>query len=131
ILESLPDEETARVVVLVLQRDPGQADPAVTDLHPVGTLARVLHRSRRHKDGGGYVFIAAGLQRVRLVEETGHEPFLKARVELLEDRAPAEPDPAYLALRDTLRSLFSAYVEKSPNLSNDIVGLVADVEDAA
>jgi ATP-dependent Lon protease len=49
---------------------------------------------------------------------------------LLRDVAPALEDPEYLALRDTLRKLFSSFVEKSPNLSNDLVAVVADLEDA-
>jgi ATP-dependent Lon protease len=130
LVDALPSDDSARTVALVLQRNPSELDPGVRDLHPIGTLARILHVSPLRQDGRGYVLLAAGLRRVRLLEELARDPHLRARVDLLDDVIPTVPDPEFLALRDTLRKLFVAYVEKSPSLSNDVASVVPEVEDA-
>src|SRR5215813_10925300 len=58
LVEHLPDEETQRVIVIVLQRSAEDPDPGLADLHPVGTLARVLHVVPMADDGRGYALLA-------------------------------------------------------------------------
>jgi ATP-dependent Lon protease len=132
LVEHLPADDAARTVALALQYEPGEADPGLGQLHTIGTLARVLHVAPVGQEGQrGYVLLAAGLRRVRLLEEVTRDPYLKARVAVLEEVVPDVPDPEYLALRDSLRKLFSAYVEKSPNIANEVAAVIADVEDAS
>ncbi len=132
LVEHLPADDAARTVVLALQHEPGEPDPGLDQLHTFGTLARVLHVAPVGQEGQrGYVLLAAGLRRVRILEELARDPYLKARIALLEEIVPEVPDPEYLALRDSLRKLFSAYVEKSPNIANEVAAVVADVEDAS
>jgi ATP-dependent Lon protease len=132
LVEHLPADDAARTVVLALQHEPGEPDPGLTQLHTFGTLARVLHVAPVGQEGQrGYVLLAAGLRRVRLLDELARDPYLKARVALLEEVVPEVLDPEYLALRDSLRKLFAAYVEKSPNIANEVAAVVADVEDAS
>src|SRR5262249_6401568 len=130
LVEHLPDEETSRVIVIVLQRSADDPDPGVADLHPVGTLARVLHVVPMADDGRGYALLAAAIKRVRSVAPLAHSPFLRARVELIDDLAPDFADPEYLALEDSLRKLFVSYVEKSPAVSPDVVSVVREAQDA-
>ncbi|HXJ22734.1 MAG TPA: endopeptidase La [Polyangia bacterium] len=132
LVEHLPADDAARTVVLALQHEPGEADPGLEELHAIGTLARVLHVAPIGQEGQrGYVLLAAGLRRVRLLEQVVRDPYLKARIEMLGEVVPDDPDPEYLALRDSLRKLFGAYVEKSPNIANEVAAVVADVDDAA
>ncbi|HEY8924631.1 MAG TPA: endopeptidase La [Polyangia bacterium] len=131
-IEHLPGDDSSRMVAFALQRDPAEPDPRVGQLHPVGTLARVLHAAPAGEDGRrGYVLLAAGLRRVRLLEELTHEPYLQARVSVLEDAVPSVPDPEYLALRDSVRKLFAVYIEKSPNIANEVAGALTELEDAS
>jgi ATP-dependent Lon protease len=131
LIEALPAAESQREVLLVLQRSVGHEDPLVADLHGIGTLARIIHVSSVKKEETEYFVLAAGIQRARLLQETSREPFLRAKVELLSDLVPAVADPEYLALAATVRKLFAGFVEKSPQLSNELVTIVAEIEDAA
>jgi ATP-dependent Lon protease len=132
LVEHLPADDAARTVALALQHEPGEADPGLAELYTTGTLARVLHVAPVGQEGQrGYVLLAAGLRRVRLLEELTRDPYLKARVAVLEEVVPEVPDAEYLALRDSLRKLFAAYVEKSPNIANEVAAVVSDVEDAS
>src|SRR4051812_14864462 len=58
LVEALPSDEGMRTVVLVLQRNAADPDPAVRDLYDVGTLARVLHVAPVRQDGRAYVLLA-------------------------------------------------------------------------
>jgi ATP-dependent Lon protease len=129
LVEALPSDESERVAVLVLQRSQADEDPAIADLHPVGTLARILHVSQVRRGGPGYAVLAAGVQRVRLVAELAREPYLRARVELLEDVVPTTDDPEYLALKDSLQKLFTSFVERSSSVSADLLGVLQGIDD--
>jgi ATP-dependent Lon protease len=129
-IESLPKDDSSRALVMALQRDPGVEEPALSDLYAVATLVRVLHVSAVRSEGGGVLVLAMGLRRVRFLEELEREPYLRARVELLRDRTPDSEDAEYLALRDSVRNLFSSIVERSPGMSNEVVAAMRDIEDA-
>ena len=85
-----------RPVALVMQRDPEQEDPGPEDLHPVGTLARIL-RYVTTPDGNHHV-IVQGEQRVRLGPYEGGLPFLAARHEPLPEPEPADAEVEALAM---------------------------------
>jgi ATP-dependent Lon protease len=131
MIESLVEREGDRTIALVLQRDPNDDDPSLVGLHPIGTLARVVHWAPARHDGGSYIVLTAGLQRVRLLRETQRDPFLIARVELLEDEVPSVDDVEYQALRDSLRRLLASYLAKAENVSTEVQRLLDQIDDAA
>jgi ATP-dependent Lon protease len=131
LVETLPPADSTTSIALFLQRDPAIEDPMPGDLHSVGVLARVVQRARASRERPGYVLLVAALQRVRLLAEVGRDPFLKTRVELLEDQTPRLEDPEYLALRDGLRKLLASFVQRSPQLPGDALPVIAALEDAA
>src|ERR1700722_8046754 len=81
LLDSLEGEE--KILSVVAQLDPRTEDPAGTDLHSVGTAARV-HKMVRMPNGNVVAFLE-GLHRVRVVEILGLKPFLRATVEQMPD----------------------------------------------
>src|SRR2546429_7428697 len=81
LVGSLQGED--KLLGVVAQLDPRIEDPAASDLHKVGTLARV-HKTVKMPNGNVVVFLE-GLQRIQVVDLVGLRPYLRARVE-------AEPD---------------------------------------
>src|SRR5438045_9339458 len=69
-------------VVAFTQKRSEDDDPGVEDLHPVGTLARILGAVRQ--PDGNYAVVAQGVARVRLDAIVASPPYHLARVE----RAP-------------------------------------------
>src|SRR6185436_6889614 len=67
------------LVVLAVQRDPALEDPALVDLHPIATLARVLERTDRGPRG--IVLVVETMQRVRLVSLAQSVPYWTARLD--------------------------------------------------
>ena len=131
LIESLPAVQASRMVALALQRNPADEDPPLAALHEVATLAQVVHVARSRRDGMGYLVVVATHKRLRLLSETAREPYLRARVETLDDLLPRHEDPEYLGLRDSVKKLFGAYIEKAGNIASEVIPVVAELEDAA
>jgi ATP-dependent Lon protease len=115
LLESLEGPE--KLLGVVAQLDPRVENPAGTDLHAVGTLAKV-HKKVRMPNGNIVAFIE-GLERFRVVEVIGLKPFLRAQIEQQED-LETQPDNELTALQRNVQELFREVVARSPQLSDDL-----------
>src|SRR6059036_409462 len=116
-----------RLVGAVTQKDPADDAPGADGLHSIGTLT-VIHKALKQPDGT-LRLVAQGVGRFRLLEIIQTEPYLKARIEAIEERAPAE-DVELEALVRSVTSLFSKVVSLSPALPDELVGVLANVEGA-
>src|SRR5579884_2867466 len=114
LVNSLQGDE--KYLGVVAQLDPRVEDPAAADLHKVGTLARV-HKTVKMPNGNIVIFLE-GLQRIQIVELLGIRPFLRAKaVNELE------------ALQRNAQDLFRDVVSHSPQLSDDLQSVAANIED--
>src|SRR5271170_1979174 len=123
LLDSLEGPE--KLLGVVAQLDPRVEVPGGTDLHSVGTLAKV-HKMVRMPNGNVVAFLE-GLDRIRVLEVIGLKPFLRARVELqpdLEDQRDAE----LTALERNVQELFRDVVARSPQLSDDLQTEVMNID---
>jgi ATP-dependent Lon protease len=96
-----------KVIGLVTQRDEAKEDPAPQDLYPIGTAALVLKMIRQADDH--VLIIAQGLRRFRLRKIVATSPFVRAEVDLLESKLPAESkewEAEFRNLRDSAAHLF-------------------------
>ena len=115
LLDSLEGPE--KLLGVVAQLDPRVEAPTGTDLHSVGTLAKV-HKMVRMPNGNVVAFLE-GLDRLRVLEVVGLKPFLRARVELQPD-VEGERDAELTALERNVQELFREVVARSPQLSDDL-----------
>jgi ATP-dependent Lon protease len=125
LVNSLEGEE--KLMGVIAQLDPRVEDPGPTDLHGVGTLAKV-HKLVRMPNGNMVAFLE-GLDRFRLVELQGMRPFLRARAEAVAD-VYAGPDAEREALKLSVIDLFREVVARSPQLSDDLANSAAAIADA-
>jgi ATP-dependent Lon protease len=123
LLNSLEGPE--KLLGVVAQLDPRVEDPAGTDLHGVGTLAKV-HKMVRMPNGNVVAFLE-GLDRIRVMEVIGLKPFLRARVEGQPDLED-QPEPELTALTRNVQELFREVVARSPQLSDDLQTEVMNME---
>jgi ATP-dependent Lon protease len=124
LVNSLQAED--KLLGVVAQLDPRIEDPAAADLHKVGTLARV-HKTVKMPNGNVVVFLE-GLQRIQIVELTNLRPFLRARVKPEPD-ITGEPDNELEALQRNAQDLFRDVVSHSPQLSDDLQAVVANIDE--
>jgi ATP-dependent Lon protease len=93
---ALLDDLGARALLgVVTQRDPAVADPALGDLHEVGTLARVVQIERTRDRG--YRVVLEGLSRFRLTGLARSEPYWLAEGEALPEETADASEARLLA----------------------------------
>src|SRR5713101_1391630 len=124
LVDSLSGEE--KLIGVVAQLDPRIEDPAASDLHKVGTLAKV-HKTVKMPNGNVVVFLE-GIQRIQVVELVGFRPFLRARVEAQPDDL-GEQDAELEALQRQAQDLFREVVSHSSQLSDELQAMAINIED--
>jgi ATP-dependent Lon protease len=113
------------LVGAVAQRDPKVDAPGAADLHTVGTVT-VIHKALKQGDGT-LRLVAQGLARFRLVEILQTQPYLKARIEAIDEETPGV-DVEVEALVRSVTSLFEKVVSLSPALPDELVGVLANAD---
>jgi len=114
-----------RLLALVAQRDPKMEPAKPEDLYRVGTVG-VIHQFAR-APGGSVRLMVQGLERIRLLDFIGTEPYLVARIEAARDQTvqATEVDAHRRAVVDIFRRL----VEASPELPDELAAAVETVTD--
>ncbi len=113
-------------IFLVTQREISVAEPEEADLYSIGTVCHIVEILKT-SDTTVRVRVE-GRQRARLHRLWQTTPFLQANVELLEEPAIRHTDRIEALLRQTY-SIFGAYHDLVPNLSDDLVATVLDSRD--
>ncbi len=113
----LIDEAVAgdKIIGFFAQR-PGSEKPVPENLYHIGTAA-LIARMFKLPDGSVRAFLQ-GLSRIRLKKITQTEPYLKGKVEIIEDKI--EMTTELEALTRNLLSLFQKAVQLAPNLPNEL-----------
>src|SRR5215472_3568767 len=125
LLDSLEGPE--KLLGVVAQLDPRIEAPSGSDLHSVGTLAKV-HKMVRMPNGNVVAFLE-GLERIRVLEVVGLKPFMRARAEL-QPNLGEERDAELTALERNVQELFREVVARSPQLSDDLQTEVMNIDSA-
>ncbi|MBI3914745.1 MAG: endopeptidase La [Chloroflexi bacterium] len=116
---------STRIIGLVTSKDDKIEEPGPGDLYGVGTAA-IIHRMLRAPDNTVRL-IVQGLERIRIKEFTTHDPYLKARVEVAEDRV--EKSVQLEALQRNTIELFRRLVALAPNLPEELLMAALNVDD--
>ncbi|MBI3698095.1 MAG: endopeptidase La [Acidobacteria bacterium] len=121
LVQSLGEDKFLGVLT---QQDARVDAPGPADLHAVGTVA-VIHKVIRMPNQNLFIF-CEGMYRMRVLEFTAQEPFLRGRVERIEETEP-EPTPELEALRQNAISVFQQIVALIPSLSDDLQQIAANI----
>ena len=113
LVESLGEN---RLIGVVSQTDPRTDEPKPGELHRTGTVA-MIHKVVRLREG--QLLFCEGVARMRILEFTGTEPFLRARIERLPEIEP-EITPELTALRQNVLGEFTQIISASPNISDEV-----------
>ncbi len=124
LVNSLTGDE--KLIAVVAQLDPRVDEPGGSDLHSVGTAAK-LHKTVKMPNGNMVIFLE-GLQRIRVSEVLSLRPFMRAKVEAHPDII-GPVDAELTALERNAQSLFREVVARSPQLSDDLQTVVLNIED--
>jgi len=111
------------VIGIVTQRDARTEEPGPGDLYSVGCAARILKVIKLAKDN--FSVILQGVSRIRVLEGTGVEPFMTARVQPLPDHPSGEVELDALVLN--LKDVAKRVIKLMPELPKEASALVDSV----
>jgi ATP-dependent Lon protease len=119
--------DSDRIIGVLTQKKSEVEDPKEGDLYSVGVAALIL-RMIRELDGSQRV-IVQGISRVKVKEYIQREPYYKARVDTVEDKA--EQGVETEALMMNLKNLFQRAVELAPYLTAELGTMVSNIKSAS
>lgn len=107
------------LIGVVCQKDRETDDPGMDDLYNIGVIAEVV-RVLDMPDGTTTA-ILQGKKRFELKELTQTEPYLKGKVELIEDVVPDKKDREFEALISTIKDLTIKMLKSAGDPSRDMI----------
>src|SRR5690349_15351558 len=113
-----------QVIGVVTQRKAEEEDPGSADLHQMGTVARIVKLLKMGEDN--YSLVVQGLARFRVVELVQEHPYLKARIDPVEDKTAVD-DVEVEALGINLKKLAREVIEMMPELPAAATELVESI----
>ncbi|MDA7825883.1 endopeptidase La [Porticoccaceae bacterium] len=117
--------KTNKKVVLVTQKDPGEDNPALDEVHQIGTLATILQLLKL--PDGTLKVLVEGISRVQLVNPVEGPQFLQTQFNELAINGLDEKELD--ALARATKVLFEQYVNLSKKIPSEVVTTVNAIED--
>ena len=116
---------TNKKVVLVTQKDPAEDDPALDDVHQIGTLATILQLLKL--PDGTLKVLVEGVSRVQIVNPVEGPKFLQTEFNQLAINGLDEKEID--ALARATKVLFEQYVNISKKIPSEVVSTVNGISD--
>ena len=116
---------TNKKVVLVTQKDPAEDDPALDDVHQIGTLATILQLLKL--PDGTLKVLVEGVSRVQLVNPIEGPKFLQTEFNELAINGLDEKELD--ALARATKVLFEQYVNINKKIPSEVISTVNGIED--
>lgn len=117
--------KTNKKVVLVTQKDPGEDNPELDEVHQIGTLATILQLLKL--PDGTLKVLVEGVSRVQLVNPVEGPEFLQTQFNELSINGLDEKELD--ALARATRVLFEQYVNLSKKIPSEVVSTVKAISD--
>ena len=111
---------------VVAQKNEEDEDPTKSDIHTIGTVARIL-RVLKMPDGNITV-ILQGKKRFEIAEVVSEEPYITATVKEVPEKRPKKNDTEFNAIIDSLKELAVKIIQESPNLPSEATFAIKNIE---
>lgn len=118
--------ENDLLIGVCTQTDKKYDDPAIDQLYPMGTIAQVI-RVLEMPDNTTTV-ILEGKQRFALGESESTKPYMKAKINLLEDTLPEPTDGLFVALVSSIKDLAISIINNSMSMSPEMAFAIRNIE---
>jgi ATP-dependent Lon protease len=119
--------ENDRLMGIVAQTDAKIEDPTTGELHAVGTAVKILKSVKM--PGNKLNVIIQGLSRIKILEYIHTEPYLMAKVEMLEEQEIKGVEVNALLMN--LREQAQRIIELSPHIPSEASFLVKSIDNPA
>ncbi len=110
----------------VLQRDSDVDDPKPEDMHTVGTAARIV--KILEMPNGTLTVILNGVEKIEVLEYTAEEPYMRARVLMVQDIPIDESDVSFDALVDSARDVALNIIKMSSSIPKEAAFAIKNID---
>ncbi|MCG8690721.1 MAG: endopeptidase La, partial [Minwuiales bacterium] len=114
-------------ILLVAQKDASDDNPAIEDIHTVGTVSTVLQLLKL-PDGTVKVLVEGG-NRARIERYTDNDAFFQAEAEIVDEETPEDQDLE--ALSRSVVAQFEQYVKLNRKIPPEVLVTVNQIDDAS
>ena len=116
---------TSKTIGVVGQQDPSIEDPNPSQLHKLGTVARIIKKLKM--PDGSITIIIQGKRRFEIEKILSEEPYLKAKVKGVQEQMP-EDHAQFDALVSSIRDLALRIIQESPQLPSEASVAIKNIE---
>ncbi|MCZ6767370.1 MAG: endopeptidase La [bacterium] len=127
-LLQLADDALAdqKIIGAFTQKEPEQDKPGPDDIYEIGTAVHIQKMIRF--PNGEMRLMGQGVTRVRIAELTQTEPYIRARIEVLDDGEEASSDLMRAYIK-TITNSFSKIIDESEGLPEELKIIVSNIND--
>lgn len=115
-----------KIVGVVSQKDQEDESPEFDDLHKTGTVAQII-RLLKMPDGSSTVIIQ-GKRRFELIEPTQSEPFIKAKVQYLNEEKVDYKSKEMKMLIESIKESALQIIQESPNIPSEASFAIKNID---
>jgi ATP-dependent Lon protease len=116
--------KTHKIIAVVGQIDASMEEPEFGDVYRIGTVAQIL-RLIKMPDGSSTAIIQ-GRQRFESKALISSEPFMKVKIEILQDVIP-EADQEFDATVSTIKDLSSSIIKLNPQIPSEASIMIKNI----
>jgi ATP-dependent Lon protease len=115
-----------KIIGVVAQKNEEDEDPTKNDIHPIGTVARIL-RVLKMPDGNVTV-ILQGKKRFEVDAVIQESPYIKATIKEVQEIRPSFHDTEFNTIADSIRDLAVQIIRESPNIPTEATFAIKNIE---
>ncbi|MEY4217488.1 MAG: hypothetical protein RLZZ68_1945, partial [Bacteroidota bacterium] len=115
-----------KIIGVVSQKNQDQESPNFSDLNTVGTVAEIV-RLLKMPDGSSTVIIQ-GKRRFEIVTPLQTEPYMKAKVNILNEVPIDKKDKEFKVMISTVKDLALQIIRDSPNIPSEAQFAIGNID---
>ena len=115
-----------KLIGVVSQKDSKVQSPSLNDIHPTGTVAKIL-RVLKMPDGNVTVIIQ-GKKRFSIEQIVSEEPYITAKIKEIHELKPDENHKEFGATIESIKDIALKIIEENPNIPSEASFAIKNIQ---
>ena len=115
-----------KLIGVVSQIDSKVQSPTLSDIHPTGTVAKIL-RVLKMPDGNVTVIIQ-GKKRFSIEQITSEDPYITARIKEIQELKPEKNDKEFSATIESIKDIALKIIDENPNIPSEASFAIKNIQ---
>ena len=115
-----------KLIGVVSQKDSKVQSPSLNDIHPTGTVAKIL-RVLKMPDGNVTVIIQ-GKKRFSIEQIVSEEPYITARINEIPELKPQKNNKEFGATIESIKDIALKIIEENPNIPSEASFAIKNIQ---